>query len=312
MPNPTTPASDAIYGVSPIVATHSWQGFHCESRLVRTDSPRVAPVVLVGGAFQTKESWGRIETEFLAHADVFTVDLPGWGQADVLPEEHGVESLVDALHHMLDEAGISTVNVVGGSYGTAVAYTFAQRHPDRVRRLALVGTMTSIPENAETAIRRAMELLPAGRMEDFADTVLDLLFNPRSITSVTAGTRLRNAMRRRLLTLQLQEGAQALANTARLLVHKKLDTSIAPAMPVLAVTGEHDHFTTPDMCREVAATCADSWFTTIADADHMVTFERSAELVDLITRFFSGQQLAGLSYCPDAARISSAPTPSPC
>jgi hypothetical protein len=108
-------------------------------------------------------------------------------------------------------------------------------------------------------------------------------------------------MRRRLLALRPQEGAQALANTARLLVHKRLDTSIAPAMPVLVATGEHDHFTTPDLCREVAATCVDSWFTTIADADHMVPFERSAEIVDLATRFFADQPLTGLSYCPSLA-----------
>ncbi|MEU1801554.1 alpha/beta hydrolase [Streptomyces sp. NPDC019937] len=311
MPDPTIPTSGLTVGVPPVVATHSWQGFHCESRLVRTDSPYVAPVVLVGGAFQTKESWGRVEAEFLAHADVFTVDLPGWGQADVLPEEHGVESLADALDHMLDEVGLDVVNVVGGSYGTAIAYTFAQRHPDRVRRMALVGTMTSIPDHAETAIRRAMELLPAGRMEDFADTVLNLLFNPRTIDSVTGGARLREGMRRRLLALRPQEGAQALANTVRLLVHKSLDTSIAPPMPVLVVTGEHDHFTTPDLCREVATTCVDSWFTTITDADHMVPFERSAEIVDLLTRFFADQPLTGLSYCCDATRMSTALAASP-
>lgn len=132
MPNPTTPTSSMTDRVLPVVAAHSWQGFHCESRLVRTDSPGLAPVVLVGGAFQTKESWGRVEAEFLAHADVFTVDLPGWGRADVLPEDDGVEFLADALRHMLDEAGLDAVNLVGGSYGTAITYTFAQRHPDRV------------------------------------------------------------------------------------------------------------------------------------------------------------------------------------
>ncbi|MEV4873927.1 alpha/beta fold hydrolase [Streptomyces syringium] len=304
MPYPTTPTSSVTDRVLPVVAAHSWQGFHCESRLVRTDSPGLAPVVLVGGAFQTKESWGRVEAEFLAHADIFTVDLPGWGRADVLPEDHGVEFLADALRHMLDEAGLDAVNLVGGSYGTAITYTFAQRHPDRVHRMALVGTMTSIPDHAEAAIRRAMELMRAERTEDFAETVLDLLFNPRAIDSVVLGSRLRQGMRRRLHTLHPEEGAQALANTTRLLVHKKLDTSITPTMPVLVATGEHDHFTTPNLCREVAATCADSWFTTIADADHMVPFERSAEIVDLITRFFTDQPLTGLSYCPDAEHIS--------
>ncbi|MGW3498671.1 hypothetical protein [Streptomyces sp. NPDC001020] len=52
------------------VTRHQWGDFRCESRFVRSDSARVAPLVLVDGAFQTKESWGRLESEMLGFADV--------------------------------------------------------------------------------------------------------------------------------------------------------------------------------------------------------------------------------------------------
>ncbi|WP_141754280.1 alpha/beta fold hydrolase [Streptomyces agglomeratus] len=66
-------------------------------------------MLLIGGAFQRKESWGRCEEVFLANMDVFTVDPPGWGAADLLPETYGVDFLADAVCHMLDERGAGQV-----------------------------------------------------------------------------------------------------------------------------------------------------------------------------------------------------------
>ena len=69
-------------------------------------------------------------------------------------------------------------------------------------------------------------------------------------------------------------------------------------------TGEFDTFTTPAMCRELAATCADSQFTTIRNADHMVHLQRSTEIVDLMLRFFADRQIADLPYSHHIERIT--------
>ncbi|WP_329571259.1 alpha/beta fold hydrolase [Kitasatospora sp. NBC_01266] len=286
------------------MSRHEWQGFHCESRLVRSVAPRIAPMVLIGGAFQTKESWGRLEREFLAHGDVFTVDLPGWGAGNVLPDRYGADFLADALGHMLDEVGLASANLVGGSYGTAIAYRLAQRQPERVERMVLVGTMTSIPAHARIAMRRTLDLLDERRMTEFSEATVRFLVNDDRIACVTAGTRVRRFLLRRMLSLSDEDIEKHRANTMRLLRHEMLDPSRPPAMPVLVTTGEHDTFTTPDLCRDLAATCADSWFTQVADADHMLPLERPVELAELTTRFLAGESLAGLAYCRGLERIS--------
>ncbi|MGK4585683.1 alpha/beta fold hydrolase [Kitasatospora sp. HPMI-4] len=286
------------------VSSHRWQGYHCESRLVRTSAPRIAPVLLIGGAFQTKETWGRFEREFLAHADVLTVDPPGWGAGGVLPDRYGADFLADALVHMLDETGLPSANIVSGSYGTAIAYRLAQRHPERVRRIVLIGTMTAIPEHARIAMRRTMDLLAERRMQEFAEASVELLMNADWGASVTAGARVRRFLLRRLLNLGADEVEQTFANTHRLLRHEMVDPSRAPAAPVLVTTGEHDTFTTPDLCRALAATCEDSWFAEVADADHMLHLERTGEVADLATRFLAEESLSGLPYCRGVERIS--------
>jgi pimeloyl-ACP methyl ester carboxylesterase len=258
---------------------------------------------MIGGAFQRKETWGRIEREFLAHMDVLTVDPPGWGAGDLLPGHHGVAFLADAVCHMVDELGLDEVNLIGGSYGTAIAYRIAQQRPERVVRIVLVGTMTSIPEHARAAMARTLEHLADRRMEEYAEAAVDILMNRDRLGSVAAGARVRGFLLRRMVNLPEGEAEQTYANTWRLLHQEMIDTSRPPATPVLVATGEHDTFTTPDLCRQMASTCRDSWFAEVSDADHMVFLERTAELADLVTRFLGAQPLGGLPYCRSVERI---------
>ncbi|MFE5484691.1 alpha/beta fold hydrolase [Streptomyces sp. NPDC056527] len=286
------------------VARHQWGGFRCESRFVRGRSARIATLVLVGGAFQTKESWGRLERELLEFADVLTVDLPGWGASPVLPEHYGSDFLADALGHMLDDLGLTSVNLLGGSYGSAVAYRLAQKRPGLVAKLVLIGTMTHIPDQAQGSIRRSVELLKAERIEEFADVTLGMLMNLDTVDSVVAGTRVRRFLLRRLQNLTPHDREQFIANTERLLRHEGLDVHRPPTMPVLVASGEHDSFTTPDRCRDLAATCADSHLAVVSDADHMLPVERPVELVDLGMRFLMDEPLDGRDYLRAVERIS--------
>lgn len=300
----TSPAEVRSAPSEAVLGRHTWQGYACESRLVRSRTASVAPVVLVGGAFQTKESWGRVERVFLEHADVLSVDLPGWGAGDVLPPRYGADFLADALCRILDDTGLSTVNLLGGSYGTAIGYVLAQRRPERIERMVLVGTMARVPDHARRAICRTVDLLTAGRMEEFAAATLELMVNADTVGSVTGGSLVQRVLFRRLVSLRPAEVAQHIANTQRLLNHPMLEPDPAPPMPVLVATGEYDHFTTPELCRALAARCRDSWFALVADADHMLPLERRAETADLALRFLTGTPLDGLGYCRGIERVS--------
>ncbi|MFC9586278.1 alpha/beta fold hydrolase [Streptomyces yangpuensis] len=283
---------------------HRWQGFSCASRAVRASAPRFPPALLIGGAFQRKESWGRCEEVLLRSMDVFTVDPPGWGAADMLPETYGGDFLADAVCHMLDEWGAGQVNVLAGSYGSAIAYEIARRHPDRVGRMVLVGTMTAIPDHAQAAMRRTLEHLAAGDMETYARVTVDLLMTPERLADIPNGARVRRLLLRRISNLSEAEAHQMRTNTLRLLTHQALDTSRPPRPPVLTVAGEYDSFTTPELCRQMAAACADSWHAEVRDADHMVILERTAEVADLARRFLAGEALHGLPYCRSIERVS--------
>lgn len=289
--------------VQATVRVHHFEGFRFESRLARASERRLPPVLLIGGAFQRKERWGRLEQDILRYADVLTVDPPGWGSADLLPEQHGIEIIADCLHHMLGELGMRRLNIGAGSYGTAIAYRLAQAHPEDVSRILLFGTMCQIPDHAQNAIRHTLDLLDVQELDLFAQATVDLFMSQKPGASVVNGRALRRILHTRFTTADADELDKYRANTRRLLHHTMLDMSSPPSHPVLVLTGEHDTFTTPELCREMADSCRDSYFAEVTDADHMVHLERPHEVTELAERFYSELPITDLPYLRSIQRV---------
>lgn len=275
----------------------TYGGYAYEGRIVHQPDARTAPVVLVGGAFQHKMSWGRVEQGLLKAASVITVDLPGGGVADRLPAEHGFDFLTGALDHLVATVTSEPVNVVGASYGSAVAYRWVRSHPERAERLALIGTMAQMSDHVRARIRRTAELVAEGRHAQFVSSVLEAMVCSDPQAAVPRRAAVVRCLTTALNALTVEDIDKYLDNTQRLLNHREGADEPVVSVPVLVATGEHDPLTTPSLSREAAALCADARFTTVKGADHLVHLERPGEMVDLTLRFFTGQSLADLDYC---------------
>jgi pimeloyl-ACP methyl ester carboxylesterase len=280
----------------PEVREHRHEGFRYESRHRRSNAPRLAPVVLVGGGFQRKESWGRLEEGLLPVADVIATDLPGWGAADTLPAAHGVDMLAGSLERLLEDIGTGPVNLLASSYGSSIAYRLAQARPDLVERMVLVGVMCSVPERHRALYAHLADLMERGDLERFTAIFMDTVMPPRASADVCAARPVRRLLTRLLTSTSADEGAKFITNTRRLLSGQVVDTSAGPTMPTLVATGEHDILTTPGHCRELATTCPQGWYAEIRQSDHMVHLERPDVLVELMTRFYSDDPIEDLPY----------------
>lgn len=280
----------------------SFRGFKYECRIVPQPAPRLAPIVLIGGVFQDMYSWTRHEAGLAPQATVVTVDLPGYGAADQLPDQYGLEFLADALGHMTVELALPPVNMMGISYGSLIAYLLAQRHPAQVNRLLLCGVGARIPEPIRRHAQHTVELLLADQVHGFARSTVQLFMGEEPGRTVLKQRAVGRFLERRLQALTPDEISKYLQNARRLLDHPLPSLGTLPGVPTLVTTGEHDTCTTPSMCREVAEVCRDGMFTTIREADHLVHLERITEFVDLMVRFFGGEALDGLSYCSAVER----------
>ncbi|MEX2984365.1 alpha/beta fold hydrolase [Streptomyces sp. C36] len=278
-------------------------GYAYSGRVIHQPDARMAPVVLVGGAFQHQNAWGRLEQGFLESATVITVDLPGWGDADRLPARYGFDFLAEALDQLLSKVAPSPVNVLGGSYGSAVAYQWVRDHPRRAERLGLVGTMSHLADHVRARVERTLVMAEQGRRAEFVDCVIETMLCVSPLVTVSRRSAIARCLSRALYDMTPDDLAKYKENSQRLLSCSRLPGGPSVRVPALVTTGEHDPLSTPALSREAATRLADARFTTFKDADHLVHLERPAELVDLMTRFFRGDPLAGLDYCHPVERV---------
>lgn len=274
------------------------EGFRYTCSVQRHPSGRT-PVLFVSGAFQSMASWKKFAEHFARFTTVILCDLPGTGASDVLPSGYRLDYLARALAHVLRQIDVSRVNIVSASYGSPIAYRFAQLFPESVERLVLAGVMKEIPADLRAATIDTLISLDAHRIADCARQIADGLLCTDPEKTVA-----RRDLARRLLVMQLErmtacDRTRYVQNTIRLLDHAPLDLRSAPPVPALVFTGEHDVYTRPDHCREIAAAFDDAIFTTIKEADHLFHIERFEATLALVDWFLRGETpLARRDYGP--------------
>ena len=75
---------------------------------------------------------------------VITFDNRGVGQSTIPDELYSIQTMADDAIALLDHLGIEKCHVVGQSMGGAIAQTLAATHPERINRLIMYSSFTSL------------------------------------------------------------------------------------------------------------------------------------------------------------------------
>jgi 2-hydroxymuconate-semialdehyde hydrolase len=104
-----------------------------------------APVLLIHGSGPGVSAWAnwRLVIPALAkQARVIAPDMAGFGFTDRPADyQYSMDGWVKQAVGLLDALGIEKTDLVGNSFGGALALALAIRHPQRVRRLVLMGSV---------------------------------------------------------------------------------------------------------------------------------------------------------------------------
>jgi lipase len=96
--------------------------------------------------------WRRLAERHMTGLRVVAFDLRGSGRSTWLPPWHLEQHVADVVDTM-DELSLSTVDLMGHSFGGTIALTVATMAPDRVRRLVLLDPALDL--EPEYVLRRA-------------------------------------------------------------------------------------------------------------------------------------------------------------
>jgi poly(3-hydroxyoctanoate) depolymerase len=97
------------------------------------------PLLLVNGIGAAIETWAPLEPH-LAGFTVVSFDAPGAGRSGPVHPLLPMRALATRVVELLDRQGHEQLDVLGYSWGGALAQQLAYQAPERVRRLVLCGT----------------------------------------------------------------------------------------------------------------------------------------------------------------------------
>ncbi len=117
----------------------SWRGH----RVHVTVSGEGEPLLLVPGLGNNVDMWAPFMEQF-KHRRVIRLDAPGTGLSTTPLFPVTIPALADLLTTVLTDRGVTATDVVGFSYGGAVAQQLAYAHPTRVKRLVLAATFCGV------------------------------------------------------------------------------------------------------------------------------------------------------------------------
>ncbi|MEO5671446.1 MAG: alpha/beta fold hydrolase, partial [Ramlibacter sp.] len=103
-----------------------------------------APVVLIHGSGPGVSAWANWRLalpELAKQRRVLAPDMAGFGYSDGFANgSYSLDAWVEQALGFLDAMDIERADFVGNSFGGAISLALAIRHPNRVRRLVLMGS----------------------------------------------------------------------------------------------------------------------------------------------------------------------------
>lgn len=118
------------------------------------------PLLLINGIGGNADMWGALEERLAGAATTIVFDTPGAGRSSTPRWPLSISEFARITGTLLDELGHDEVDVLGFSFGGLVAQELAHRSPERIRRLALVGTACGWGSKPGTIASLALISLP--------------------------------------------------------------------------------------------------------------------------------------------------------
>jgi pimeloyl-ACP methyl ester carboxylesterase len=127
-----------------------------------------APIVFLHGWPDSWFSFTRVAERIPATYRVFLLDQRGFGESDRPLDGYAIRDFANDAAAFLDALSLGRATIVGHSFGTFVARALAIARPDRVERLALVGTGWTGSNEVTRDVLASLEGLTDPVSEEFA------------------------------------------------------------------------------------------------------------------------------------------------
>jgi pimeloyl-ACP methyl ester carboxylesterase len=263
--------------------------------VVRGEGPN--PVLLVHGGYSQASEWALIAQHL--RNPVVVPDRPGHGLSYAV-DHRRIDFKRAASEWLLDLVngiGADQVDLVGNSLGGSFSILFAADHPERVRRLVLVGAPGGLDRNGAPLLLRMMGLPGVGRLltglevkdaEGLRKMIGRLLLTePNGVPTdflevMVAADRLPDASRN---AYSLFRAVTTIRGVRRSLLIN--DEAAKVESPTLFVWGEDDVFSPPSVGEATVAAMPDARMVKLPNAGHVPYIDHPERVAGVVGEFLA-------------------------
>lgn len=247
------------------------------------------PIVLSHGITLSSRVWARqIRSFSSAGFRTVAIDGRGHGESTVGDSGHSIENLAADLRSVLEALDLRDALLVGHSMGGMAVQAFAVHHPEvvaeRVSGLALLSTSPRALVSDAHRTRRGLERA-AGWVPD-----VGVVMRQRNLGLLVARIGFGDDPDPRCVEATRQMLGECSRDTIRDAGRALFELDLTPELPgldvpTLVVVGSADLLTPPRDARQIADLVPGARLVEMPRAGHMLMYERTAELDELVVGF---------------------------
>lgn len=212
--------------------------------------PTKQPLVLINGLTRDHNAWSKMLPELTQDFYILIFDNQGVGQTKDQGAAFSVETMADDTMMLIEALKLEKPCVAGHSLGGAIAQVIAQKHVDKIYKLALCNTFIKIRPQAEEAFHKILLMRQSGVAEtEIMDSLIPWVFSKSFITPEVRAyieqMNQSNPYPQSIEDYQRQLKAVCQFDSKNWVRHIH--------MPVLVIGSEEDVTATPEQARELAA-----------------------------------------------------------
>jgi len=238
-----------------------------------------AAVLLLHGVGGDSSNWDAVAARLSRRFEVIRMDLRGHGGSGRITGPTGVEDFAQDAVRVLDAENISRCSVAGFSLGGVIALAVALQFPERVEKLALIGTPCGRSAEESSRAAQRIELLKQHGTAAIAEANRERWFTEEFQKAHP------DVVEARVAQVKRSDPASYLHAFTVFSTTDFADRLSELAVPTLIVTGEHDLAATPRMARLMHERIAHSELHVVPSLRHSLLIEAPDRVASLLEGF---------------------------
>jgi pimeloyl-ACP methyl ester carboxylesterase len=266
------------------------------ARLHYATSGTGEPMLLIPG-LGMDHTYYRLGAPLLSrHLQVLAVDPRGIGRSTKSPPPYSVEGWADDFAALIDQLGFGPIHVLGSSLGGAMALALAQRHPDKLKSLIVIGGFSELDRATELNFRLRLRLIQKLGMSDEVADYMGLWTLTRKFINSDAGYAVMRANQANIRANSADSYSafiEALLKWGRCQPGQEQEPKFTTLLasikgPTLVVTWDNDHLIPRELSELIAARISGAKLVVMPGAGHIPFMEQPEQVTRIVLDFVSG------------------------